>query len=193
MLQEHKKKPVPYFASKNAWMMSKIFKEWLVKWDLHLNRNARLLIDNCKAHNEDASLRHIRIVYLPANTTSLIQPLDQGIIRTLKVYYRTEMRQWVLEQIECNVQDKSVTELNKKTDLLSALHLLKHSWDSATKLTVCNCFKKWGFVPKSDLVEVVCGFPFPSDLSRDAFDEWMGIDFNLTTVAPLMPRHFTTR
>ncbi len=109
--------PLPYFAGKKAWTMSKIFKEWLVKLDLRLNSNVLLLIDNCTAHNVDASLRHIRIVHLPGNGTSLIQPLVQEIIRTLNMYYRTEMRQSVLEQIECNVQDKSVAELNKKTDL----------------------------------------------------------------------------
>lgn len=125
-----------------------------------LNRNSLLLIDNCTAHNVDVS----------ENTTSIIQLLDQGIIRTIKAYYRTEMWQRVLEQIECNLQEKYVAELGKKTDFLSALHLLKHSWDSVAELTICNCFKKGGFVPKSEPIEVCYDLPFPSDLSKDAFE-----------------------
>ena len=34
---------------------------------------------------------------MPTNTTSLIQRLDQGIIRSVKVYYRTQLiRQMVI-------------------------------------------------------------------------------------------------
>ena len=34
---------------------------------------------------------------MPSNTTSLLQPMDQGIIRTVKVYYRTQLiRQMVI-------------------------------------------------------------------------------------------------
>lgn len=52
---------VTYFDNKNKWMMLKICKEWLVKRDLNLNRNIRLLIYNYTGHNVDASLHHIRI------------------------------------------------------------------------------------------------------------------------------------
>jgi hypothetical protein len=35
----------------------------------------------CSAHNhESLMLKHIRLLYLPANTTSYMQPLDQGMI-----------------------------------------------------------------------------------------------------------------
>ena len=30
---------------------------------------------------------NVQIVFLPAHTTSLIKPMDQGIIATLKAYY----------------------------------------------------------------------------------------------------------
>ena len=31
---------------------------------------------------------NVQIVFLPPNTTSLIQPMDQGVIATLKAFYR---------------------------------------------------------------------------------------------------------
>ncbi|KAL4127580.1 hypothetical protein QTP88_011747 [Uroleucon formosanum] len=70
--------PVDYKANKNAWMTAGIFKDWLINWDKVLNRNILLLIDNCPAHIIDCiNLRHIKVIFLPANTTSIIQPCDQ--------------------------------------------------------------------------------------------------------------------
>jgi hypothetical protein len=31
--------PVKYYANKNAWMTSEIFKKWLMRWDVELQRN----------------------------------------------------------------------------------------------------------------------------------------------------------
>lgn len=81
---------VIYKAKKNnAWMIAAIFKDWLINWDKELNRNVLLLIDNCPAHIIDCiNLRHIKVIFLPTNTTLVIQPCDQCIIRTFKAYYR---------------------------------------------------------------------------------------------------------
>ena len=52
----------------------------------------QLLIDNAGGHNISLELKNksinVKVFYLPANTTSVLQPLDQGIIRTFKLYYR---------------------------------------------------------------------------------------------------------
>jgi hypothetical protein len=45
--------PVEYCASKNAGMISEIFKKWLMRWDVALQRKSRkvlLILDNCTAH-----------------------------------------------------------------------------------------------------------------------------------------------
>jgi hypothetical protein len=44
--------PVPYYANKNAWMTSEIFKKWLMCWDVELQWKSRkilLVFDNCCA------------------------------------------------------------------------------------------------------------------------------------------------
>ena len=49
-----------------------------------------LTLDNCSAHPPAATLirGNIRVMYLPPNVTSIFQPMDQGIIRSLKCKYR---------------------------------------------------------------------------------------------------------
>ncbi|KAL4091075.1 hypothetical protein QTP88_025816 [Uroleucon formosanum] len=80
------KMPVHYHANKNAWMTSTIFSNWLYEWDKELQAKSRsiLLIDNCAAHPKNVQLKNITLEFLPPNTTSLIQPLDMGIIKNLK-------------------------------------------------------------------------------------------------------------
>jgi hypothetical protein len=38
-----------------------------------------LLVDNASVHRINKTFDHIKIIFLPANTTSMLQPLDAGI------------------------------------------------------------------------------------------------------------------
>lgn len=49
------------------------------------NQKSLLFIDNALSHTE-SELSNIRLVFLPANTRTITQPLDQGIIKT-KVFF----------------------------------------------------------------------------------------------------------
>ena len=97
--------PVHYNHSKNAWMTSSIFEAWFHEHFVpaarrHLRRQGVeqrgiLLLDNCPAHPPAESLVSVcgrfRVHYLPKNTTSKIQPLDQGIISSFKRHYRAAL------------------------------------------------------------------------------------------------------
>ncbi len=83
--------PVEYHANKKAWMTSGIFMTWLYKLDRMFGRQKRkiaLVIDNCPSHPH-VKLENIKLVFLPPNTTSKTQPMDQGIIQSFKCHYRT--------------------------------------------------------------------------------------------------------
>ncbi|GBN25710.1 Tigger transposable element-derived protein 6 [Araneus ventricosus] len=75
-----KKLPVDYKSNKKAWMTSDLFQKYLRQWDKGLSKKKRkivLLIDNCTAHIEPSNLQWIKVVFLPTNTTSVLDPMDQ--------------------------------------------------------------------------------------------------------------------
>ncbi|XP_045104407.1 tigger transposable element-derived protein 7-like [Portunus trituberculatus] len=90
--------PVHYYHSRKAWFNVLTFSDWFFKHFVPEVRryqedvlkfnlddvSALLLLDNAPAHPSADKLvsadGKIRILYLPANTTSLIQPMDQGVI-----------------------------------------------------------------------------------------------------------------
>ena len=85
-----------YTSNTKAWMTSSITKNELIEWNSELmrnnNRKVLLLLDNCFAHpNINDLLSQIALVFLPSNTTSILQPLDQDVIRNFKIFYRKSL------------------------------------------------------------------------------------------------------
>lgn len=82
-----------YEVNKKAWMTSAIFEQWLLKLDKCKNEmkpKIILFIDNCIAHPSSIQkkLKFITLAYFPSNMTSKLQPLEQGIIKSVKVHYQ---------------------------------------------------------------------------------------------------------
>ena len=61
-----------------------------------------LLHDNATFHPESMEFSDLKILYLPKNTTSRLQPLDAGIIQNCKVKYRKLLAKHVLSRINDN-------------------------------------------------------------------------------------------
>ena len=64
-------------------MTSDIFKTWLHDFDREMllkGRKVLMLVDNCPAHPVIQGLRAVELLFLPPNCTSVLQPMDQGII-----------------------------------------------------------------------------------------------------------------
>lgn len=46
------------------------------------------MVDNCPAHSAIENLTSVKLVFLSPNTTPALQPIDQGIIASLKQHYQ---------------------------------------------------------------------------------------------------------
>lgn len=136
--------PVTYRANRKAWMTCDIMKEWLLQFDNRMGLQKRkilLFLDNAGSHPRDLKLQNIKIIFLPPNATSVCQPLDQGIIKCFKGYYRTTIVKHILTKID---SVSSVHQLSKTIDLLDAIYFINSAWNKVSSLTIQNCFRKSG-------------------------------------------------
>ena len=115
--------PTEYHANKKAWMTSGIFENWLKKFDKHMGckgRKVLLFLDNATPHS-DVQLCNVKLKYLPANTTSILQPLDQGIILAMtRKYCKTQL------QMERS-KEKDCSQLLKERNVLKAIYWIKQA------------------------------------------------------------------
>lgn len=82
--------PVNWKNNKRSWMTSSSFEEWLNKLNEKMKRQKRsvlLFLDNATSHPR-CNLSNVRLLSFPPNTTAVLQPLDQGVIKAVKSHYR---------------------------------------------------------------------------------------------------------
>ena len=109
-----------------------------------------MFVDNCAAH-PDVQLSNVKLVFLPPNTTSRLQPCDAGIIAAMKAHYRKRLMRHVLAEMD---NARTAAELSKKVNLLDAINWVHHAWASVTESAVSKCFAKCGFATNADTVPV---------------------------------------
>ena len=132
--------PTTYRSNKKSWMTTELFNEWLVLLNNDMKKEKRkilLFLDNCTVHNNPPLLEYVNLIYFPPNTTSRLQPLDQGIIQNVKTLYRREIVSVVLDSIE----------KGEKVNLtvLTAIIMIDKAWKNVNPITINNCYRKCGF------------------------------------------------
>jgi hypothetical protein len=156
--------PMLYGSSANAWMTGWLFQDWFHKQFVpevrkYLRRKgieerAILLMDHCPAHPSVENLTSkngkIRAVFLPKNTTSVLQPCDQGIIRTFKANYRRELVKAIL------ASGKGVVAFLKTLNLKDVFYLCGSAWADVTASIIEHCWMK------------SLGLAFPDTLTDEA-------------------------
>ncbi|XP_052255184.1 tigger transposable element-derived protein 4-like [Dreissena polymorpha] len=145
------KLPIRYYNNKKAWMTTGIMEDWLKWFDRrmrHARRHVILFIDNAPSHPR-ITLTNIKLQFLPPNTTSVIQPMDQGIIQTMKLKYRKRQLQHVMMELE---RSSATTgpQILKEVNILQAIYWVISAWKETTTETIGKCFAKCGFMSDSE-------------------------------------------
>lgn len=158
-------------------MTTSLFAEWLKSFDFRMRllgkREVVLILDNFSGHTSSKlvqlpQLQRTRLLYLPANTTSKLQPLDAGIIRNFKLYYRRRFNRFILDRLEDldgarvrSAMDRA-TGINRTTPLvedpkkvaninvLEAMEMTIDAWKDVKQQTLHNCFRHCGIKTPED-------------------------------------------
>ena len=143
--------PVYWMSNKKAWTTRSIFLEWFQQCFVPDTRKylmneglpfrVLLILDNAPGHPgvEDFNTEGVEVIFLPPNTTSLLQPLDQGVIRSFKAHYSRNLIEKILQVIE-NDPGNLACHLKKFT-IADAIKIIKKSVESVKADGINSCWK----------------------------------------------------
>ncbi len=118
-------------------MPAALFEQWVHSLDRTMalkGRKIALLVDNCPSHCSIPGLNAVQLHFLPQNSTAVAQPMDAGIIRSLKCKYR---RRFVQQRVTA-----FDTSQQFRITLITAMQMLHFSWDEVEPVVIQHCFKK---------------------------------------------------
>lgn len=147
--------PIIWEFNKKSWITRDIFQNWFtthfcpyVKRYCDLNNfepKALLLLDNAPSHpvnlSELITCIPVEIVFLPPNTTSLIQPMDQGAIANFKAHYLRRTFQQLIDKTEGGSK-QTILQFWKKYNILDAVGNIDVAWQALTKKCMNGVWKK---------------------------------------------------
>ena len=179
-----------HYSNNKAWMNGEIMSEMLSRLDRKMRyegRNVILFMDNASSHLDTLgdNLSNIKIIFLPKNTTSRLQPLDAGIIRAFESVYRKTLVRYVVTRID---DDKRAADIIKEIDVLRVIGWIKSVWKEVAAETIKHCFEKCVFSNGNYSIE---NYQEENDdeflelletLNSDcSLDEYINLDNNITT------------
>jgi hypothetical protein len=115
-----------------------------------------LIIDNAPGHPQYINIEdeNVQVVFFLPNTTSLLQPLDQGIIKCVKASYANHDFEMFRAAINSDTNFQFM-ECWKSFSISDAINLITPEMDELKPETVNACWKDlW-----SDVVNDFKGFP----------------------------------
>ena len=138
---------IMYFSDQKSWMQVEIMEKILETLNNQMVKEKRkviLFLDNATIHPPSLvdKYSNIKVVFLPKNTTSRLQPLDAGIIHSFKSKYRMKLMRFVIARTK---EDVLASEIAKQVDVLQAIEWVAKAWEEVSTNTIKNCFKKCGF------------------------------------------------
>ncbi|VCX35505.1 unnamed protein product [Gulo gulo] len=155
--------PVIYKPSKDVWFTRELFSEWFfqnfVPEVRHFQLNvlgfheedvrALLLLDSSPVHPSAESLTsedgQIKCMFFPRNTSTLIQPMNQGVILSCKRLYRWKQLEesLVIFEESDDEQDKGEKGASKIKiyNIKSAIFNWAKSWDEVKQITIANAWE----------------------------------------------------
>ncbi|XP_018014468.1 tigger transposable element-derived protein 4 [Hyalella azteca] len=181
--------PVEYTSNENACMTSSIFSEWVTRWNAELvecNRKIVLIVDSCTAHMHLQNLSNIQLEFLPPLTTPLRQPMERGIVRDLKMLYRSSLVEFTMKAIQKSLlkPESTARHVSSKISILHAVSLLADSWCRVKKSTIVNSYRNCGFKLPNESDNVSLGSEGNASFDKEIlkvtnFKEFLEVDGKL--------------
>ncbi|XP_062888939.1 tigger transposable element-derived protein 1-like [Mobula hypostoma] len=139
--------PVIWHSNRKAWMTTTIVHDWFTNYfcpDVerycakhNISNKALLILDNSPSHplNLNDLSNNVRVEYLPKETSTLIQPMHQGVITNFKRYYLRRTLKQVVDATDGEGKT-TVREFWRCFNIMNAIDNIAESWDEVKVSTM---------------------------------------------------------
>jgi hypothetical protein len=149
---------VHFYFNSTAWMNGDVFTSWVTCENRRMAAKGRkilILLDNAASHKVEGVersmiggfdalvLSNITLLFFPANVTSVVQPLDRGVIAALKLCYKRKLVAWTLAASNID-QDLGATH----ADLLQCMVWAVAAWNEIDGETIRNAWRVSNILPR---------------------------------------------
>ncbi|KFD64175.1 hypothetical protein M514_16004, partial [Trichuris suis] len=148
--------PVLYRWNQAAWMTAHLFTSWFTDYfkptvEAYCAENKipfkiLLTMDNAPCHPRAVAgmYKEINVVFLPANTSCLLQPMDQGVISTFKSYYLRNTLRMAITAIDKDTSERDgknkLKDFWKGYSILDAIKNNCDSWEEISRGTLTGAW-----------------------------------------------------
>ena len=163
---------IPYFHQRSAWNDAELCARW---WNEVFLKRVRewtqdpvaLLIDGFSGHNNAFvdPLGQVQVIKLPPNTTSVLQPLDAGIISAFKAHYKGKLLLHLvsaapeydqLQTLATHLPSGCVgVKYRSPPHVGDAIELVIEAWSSVSAASIQACWKHASCLPPLMLFSMV--------------------------------------
>lgn len=160
VLKNKQKQHLPVFwkSNKSSWVTKAIFRDWFLRSFIpevkeflakkNLSFRVLLTLDNVGSHDESLQTLdpNVEVMFLPPNTTSLLQPMDQSVIATFKATYLRHVMKEMLKTVNHDRQNLEpsfkVKTFWKNFNILDSIGFVEESWAEMKSSTLNNSWSK---------------------------------------------------
>ncbi|XP_064089285.1 tigger transposable element-derived protein 1-like [Macrobrachium nipponense] len=143
--------PVFWMHNAKAWTTKVLMSNWFIQSfipqvkeyliDLCMEFKVLLIMDGAGGHPVDLYCEGVQLEFLPANTTSLLQPMGQGVIRAFKALYTQNSLEHLLREMDTS-SEIMLKKCWHKFTIATCLGVIDRSLKDMKKETLNACWKK---------------------------------------------------
>ena len=163
-----------------------------------------LILDNAPCHPSlnflDAIDPQFQVVFLPPNVTALVQPMDQGVIESMKKHYKaTFLKALVLSE---TVKSQDIKTFYKNWNLLDTASAVASAWTCVPQSALTKAWKNLIDQPSvsdvnadqfMEITTILNNIHGSNTYSLSDVQEWTNEDCQISTCHNISGREFVSQ
>ncbi|XP_045109650.1 tigger transposable element-derived protein 4-like [Portunus trituberculatus] len=183
--------PTPFQHHPESTVTLDFFSSWLKEWDRELHTKRKkivVLMSKTPHHPENPHVFNINVTFFPQDTSTVLQPMQLGIINVFKSLYRYQQLKYVMARTQAgekiglsNMFSQNILSAHSLClSLVDAIFMVHRAWKHVSPETIVKGVVKAGMSKDVDALNVCDHVQAPPGVSQEDFEVLINMDERLS-------------